>query len=54
MSRADAVPTRDAYPHFSVITMRWMDNDTYGHVNNVQAPADGHFAHRSYRSFLSR
>ena len=35
MSRDDAVPTRDDYPHFSVITTRWMDNDIYGHVNNV-------------------
>ncbi len=27
--------TRDAYPHMSTITTRWMDNDVYGHVNNV-------------------
>lgn len=26
---------RDAYPHFLPITTRWMDNDVYGHVNNV-------------------
>ncbi|WP_179404025.1 acyl-CoA thioesterase [Burkholderia guangdongensis] len=26
---------RDAYPHFLTITTRWMDNDMYGHVNNV-------------------
>ena len=26
---------RNAYPHFSSITTRWMDNDAYGHVNNV-------------------
>jgi acyl-CoA thioester hydrolase len=26
---------RDAYPHFLTIPTRWMDNDTYGHVNNV-------------------
>lgn len=26
---------RDAYPHLSTITTRWMDNDAYGHVNNV-------------------
>ena len=25
-----------AYPHWDVITTRWMDNDMYGHVNNVQ------------------
>jgi acyl-CoA thioester hydrolase len=23
------------YPHFHAITTRWMDNDLYGHVNNV-------------------
>ena len=27
--------TRDSYRHFSPITTRWMDNDAYGHVNNV-------------------
>jgi len=27
--------TRDRYPHFVTITTRWMDNDAYGHVNNV-------------------
>jgi acyl-CoA thioester hydrolase len=26
---------RAAYRHFRGITTRWMDNDTYGHVNNV-------------------
>lgn len=26
---------RDAYPHFLAIPTRWMDNDIYGHVNNV-------------------
>ncbi len=30
-----APPSRDAYRHFSSITTRWMDNDAYGHVNNV-------------------
>lgn len=24
------------YPHFITIPTRWMDNDVYGHVNNVQ------------------
>jgi len=28
--------TRDLYPHLSTITTRWLDNDVYGHVNNVQ------------------
>jgi len=26
---------RVAYPHFLSIPTRWMDNDIYGHVNNV-------------------
>ncbi|MDX1434104.1 MAG: thioesterase family protein [Gammaproteobacteria bacterium] len=35
MSERDAAPIRDEYPHFSMIKTRWMDNDVYGHVNNV-------------------
>ena len=36
MSAARPTPdTRDAYRHFDDITTRWMDNDAYGHVNNV-------------------
>ncbi len=27
--------TRADYPHFLIIPTRWMDNDIYGHVNNV-------------------
>ena len=27
---------RAAWPHFIAIQTRWMDNDVYGHVNNVQ------------------
>ncbi len=27
--------SRDHYRHFLEITTRWMDNDAYGHVNNV-------------------
>jgi acyl-CoA thioester hydrolase len=27
---------RSAFPHFLAISTRWMDNDVYGHVNNVQ------------------
>jgi acyl-CoA thioester hydrolase len=27
---------RSAFPHFMAIPTRWMDNDVYGHVNNVQ------------------
>ena len=26
---------RDSYRHFTAITMRWADNDAYGHVNNT-------------------
>lgn len=31
-----ATETRQAYSHFVQISTRWMDNDVYGHVNNVQ------------------
>ena len=27
--------TRAGYRHFLAIATRWMDNDSYGHVNNV-------------------
>ncbi len=27
--------TRARFPHFLTIPTRWMDNDIYGHVNNV-------------------
>lgn len=27
---------RDDYRHFLSVTTRWMDNDVYGHINNVQ------------------
>jgi acyl-CoA thioester hydrolase len=27
--------TRAEYPHFLALPTRWMDNDAYGHVNNV-------------------
>lgn len=26
----------DSFPHVLPLTTRWMDNDVYGHVNNVQ------------------
>ncbi len=32
--RAHPLP-RGHFPHFQAITTRWMDNDVYGHVNNV-------------------
>jgi len=28
--------TRGEYKHFCTLQTRWMDNDVYGHVNNVQ------------------
>jgi acyl-CoA thioester hydrolase len=28
-------PSRADYPHFLALATRWMDNDNYGHVNNV-------------------
>jgi acyl-CoA thioester hydrolase len=27
--------SRNSFPHFQAIPTRWMDNDVYGHVNNV-------------------
>jgi acyl-CoA thioester hydrolase len=30
-----ATPQREEYKHFLAIATRWMDNDVYGHVNNV-------------------
>ena len=36
MTKARPTPHRRAdYPHAQPITTRWMDNDAYGHVNNV-------------------
>jgi acyl-CoA thioester hydrolase len=34
-SESPATQSRDAYRHFIEIPTRWMDNDVYGHVNNV-------------------
>jgi acyl-CoA thioester hydrolase len=31
-----AMSASSAYPHVLEIATRWMDNDVYGHVNNVQ------------------
>lgn len=36
MSARENTDTRDEYPRFTTITTRWMDNDVYGHINNVQ------------------
>ena len=35
MSERARPELRAAYRHFAPITTRWMDNDAYGHVNNV-------------------
>ncbi|MBU6436917.1 MAG: acyl-CoA thioesterase [Betaproteobacteria bacterium] len=36
MSEPRAQPlTRDHFRHFLSLTTRWMDNDVYGHLNNV-------------------
>ncbi len=31
----EPLPGRADFPHFMAIPTRWMDNDIYGHVNNV-------------------
>ena len=31
----DISQQRGDFPHFLPITTRWMDNDVYGHINNV-------------------
>ena len=36
MTGRDPDPTRADYRRFQTIGTRWMDNDVYGHVNNVQ------------------
>ncbi len=33
--RREAPEVREHYPHFLSVPTRWMDNDVYGHVNNV-------------------
>jgi acyl-CoA thioester hydrolase len=35
VSERPAPETRDRYPHLAALDTRWMDNDVYGHVNNV-------------------
>ena len=36
MSARQGPNQREDYRHFMTITTRWMDNDVYGHINNVQ------------------
>lgn len=35
MSEREVAPARSEYGYFLPIATRWMDNDIYGHVNNV-------------------
>jgi acyl-CoA thioester hydrolase len=35
VSERTPAPTRAEFVHFHQIATRWMDNDAYGHVNNV-------------------
>ena len=35
MSERPPIPTRADFAAFRPVTTRWMDNDAYGHVNNV-------------------
>ncbi len=35
MSERTPPPGREHYVHFAPVQTRWMDNDVYGHVNNV-------------------
>ncbi|MEY4226299.1 MAG: hypothetical protein RL190_1056 [Actinomycetota bacterium] len=35
MSERPPIPTRADFAAFRGVTTRWMDNDAYGHVNNV-------------------
>ena len=35
MAEAQTPERREAYRYFIPVTTRWMDNDLYGHVNNV-------------------
>ena len=35
MSTKPQIPRRSDFPVFRGITTRWLDNDVYGHVNNV-------------------
>ncbi len=35
MSERPQPDARESYRHFTTLTTRWMDNDAYGHLNNV-------------------
>ena len=34
-STREPAPGRERFPRFSTIGTRWLDNDAYGHINNV-------------------
>lgn len=57
MSARPKAPMRDDYRVFRPITTRWMDNDVYGHVNNVNyysffdTVVNGHLLDRSVLDF---
>src|SRR5262249_43781915 len=36
MAQRPSPEPRSRFGYFRVITTRWMDNDVYGHINNVQ------------------
>lgn len=36
MATKQSAPKRNDFPHYQTIPTRWMDNDVYGHINNVQ------------------
>ena len=36
MASTDQLRLRTEYAWFLPLTTRWMDNDVYGHINNVQ------------------
>jgi acyl-CoA thioester hydrolase len=35
MSTRPAIPQRNEFPYFRPMITRWLDNDAYGHINNV-------------------
>lgn len=35
MSTRPAIPERNEFPYFRPMVTRWLDNDAYGHINNV-------------------
>ncbi|MGV2980224.1 acyl-CoA thioesterase [Camelimonas sp. ID_303_24] len=48
-ARRPARPQRAAFPHFTPIQTRWLDNDVYGHVNNS---VYGHYVDTAINDWL--